>query len=258
MSLRRFLVPPGALTQEIVELERGEAAHARQVLRLKAGDQIWLLDGQGTQARAVISRCDKSGVACQVQDILHTPRPRPRLVLCPGLLKAPAMDLLAVKLCELGVDQVLPFLGPRAVPKVDDPSAKRGRWQRLASQALKQCGAAFAPDFGDPAPLARVLASAPASALKIMLYEDERQTNLAQTLAAQPEAGEVWGLVGPEGGLAPEEVEAAQAAGFISCGLGPVVLRAETASLALAAVVRFGPSASAGNDGSRPGAPGGA
>jgi 16S rRNA (uracil1498-N3)-methyltransferase len=245
LSPRRFLVPPGALTQEVVELEPGEAAHARQVLRLKPGDQIWLLDGQGLQARALVSRCDKSGVSCQVREITATPRPAPRLVLCPGLLKAPAMDLLAVKLCELGVDQVSPYVGPRTVPRLKDGAVKRVRWQRLADQALKQCGAAHAPRFEDPAPLALVLAQAPASALKIMLYEDERHTTLAQTLAAQPGAGEVWGLVGPEGGLAPEEVEAARAAGFLSCGLGPVVLRAETACLTLAAVLRFGPRAAA-------------
>ena len=231
---------PGDLERPEVELTPAEAAHARQVLRLQPGDEVWLLDGQGTQARALISRSAKSGVACQVLEVLRPPRPQPRLVLCPGLLKAPAMELLAVKLCELGVDEVRPHVGPRSVPKVRDPAAKRGRWRRLAEQALKQCGAAQAPLFLDPAPLAEVLDTAPAEALKIMLHEDERRTSLAQALAAHPGATEVWGLVGPEGGLALDEVAAASAAGFIACGLGPVVLRAETACLALAAVVRFG------------------
>ncbi|MBI5524265.1 MAG: 16S rRNA (uracil(1498)-N(3))-methyltransferase [Desulfarculus sp.] len=240
MSLRRFLVPPGALSQEVVELPAPEAAHARQVLRLKAGDEVWLLDGQGLKARAVISRLDKAGVSCRVLETRRPDPPTPRLVLCPGLLKGPAMELLAVKLCELGVDEVRPYVGPRTVPRFSDPAAKLERWQRLAAQALKQCGAASPPLFQAPAPLRDVLAAAPAAALKIMLYEDERQTSLAQALAAHPGAGEVWGLVGPEGGLASGEVAAAQAAGFMACGLGPVVLRAETASLALAAVVRLG------------------
>lgn len=240
MSLRRFLVAPGVLSQGVVDLSPAEAAHARQVLRLKQGDQVWLLDGQGLAARAVISRLDKSGVACQVLEVTRPDPPRPRLVLCPGLLKGPAMDLLAVKLTELCVDQVRPYAGPRTVPRLSDPAAKVVRWQRLAAQALKQCGAATAPRFQAPADLPAVLAAAPAGALRIMLYEDERQTSLAQALAAQPGAGEVWALVGPEGGLAPEEAAAAQAAGFMACGLGPVILRAETACLALAAVVRLG------------------
>lgn len=239
MSLRRFLVPPGALSQELVELPPAEAAHARQVLRLKTGDEVWLLDGQGLQARAVISRLDKSGVSCQVLETRRPARPLPRLVLCPGLLKGPAMELLAVKLTELCVDEVRPYLGPRTVPKLGEATARLERWQRLAAQALKQCGAASPPLFQAPADLPAVLSAAPAAALKIMLYEDERQTTLAQALAAHPGAGEVWGLVGPEGGLAPGEVAAARAAGFMACGLGPVVLRAETACLALAAVVRL-------------------
>ncbi|CAO0820019.1 Ribosomal RNA small subunit methyltransferase E [Desulfarculales bacterium] len=249
MSRRRFLVAPGDLDLAEVELAPEEAAHAHQVLRLRPGDEVWLLDGQGGQARSLINRCDKSSVACQVLEVLHHAPPLPHLVLCPGLLKAPAMELLAVKLCELGVDEVRPFLGPRTVPKAGDPAAKRGRWQRLASQALKQCGAVQASRFHDPIPLAQVLAQAPLGALKIMLYEDERQTSLAQALAARPGAAEVWGLIGPEGGLVPEEVAAAQVTGFIACGLGPVVLRAETAALALAAVVRLGPSASAAING---------
>lgn len=233
-------MPPGDLARELVELEPAEAAHARQVLRLKPGDQVWLLDGRGRKARALIQRSDKSGVTCLVQELSEIPRPLPRLVLCPGLLKTPAMDLLAVKLCELGVDQVRPYVGSRTVPRLAEGAAKHERWQRLAEQALKQCGAGQAPGFTSPAPLAEVLASAPAAALKIMLYEDERQRSLAQALAAHPGAAEVWGLVGPEGGLAPEEVAQARDAGFLPCGLGPVVLRAETASLALAAVVRLG------------------
>ena len=75
----------------------------------------------------------------------------------------------------------------------------------------------------------------------VHLYEDEGALSLAGALARPPAADEVWALVGPEGGFAPEEVAQARAAGFIACGLGPVILRAETAALACAALVRFGP-----------------
>lgn len=239
MSARRFLVPPDELAPGEVALPPAEAAHARKVLRLAPGDAVELIDGTGRRARAVLVRLDKSGGACRVEEVERAPAPRPRLVLCPGLLKAPAMDLLAVKLTELAVDQVRPMLTSRAVPRLADPAAKLARWQRLAGQALKQCGAARAPRFLPAAPLAEVLAAAPGGALKLLLYEDEQGATLAQALAAAGGAGEVWALIGPEGGFAPREAAQAREAGFISCGLPHTILRAETASLAVASVIRF-------------------
>lgn len=247
MSQRRFLVPPGALDAAqpgaLVALPAEEAAHARKVLRLKPGDQVWLLDGQGRRARAELVSLERGQALARLEALEEEPPPDWRLVLCPGLLKTPAMDVLAVKLCELGVDQVRPFVSARAVPKAGQAGHKVERWQRLAAQALKQCGGARAPQFLEPLPLADLLAQAPPQAHKLMLYEDETGLSLAQALATLPPlapGGQVWGLVGPEGGFAPEEAQAAQAAGFVLCGLGPRVLRAETASLALAAVLRLG------------------
>ena len=239
MSLRRFLVEPAALRPGEVALPAEEAAHARKVLRLAPGTPVELIDGQGRRARAVLTRLDKGGGACRVEAVEEAAPPTPRLVLCPGLLKAPAMDLLAVKLTELAVDQVRPVLTQRAVPKADGGPGKRERWQRLAGQALKQCGAARAPEFLAPATLDDTLAAAPPQAAKLLLYEDEERTSLAQALPGLSGAGEVWALVGPEGGFTPQEAAQAVAAGFVSCRLPHAILRAETASLALASVIRF-------------------
>ncbi|BEQ16125.1 RsmE family RNA methyltransferase [Desulfoferula mesophila] len=239
MSLRRFLVDPAALAVGEVALAAAEAAHARKVLRLAPGAEVELIDGQGRRARGVLTRLDKSGAIVRVEALEEAAPPAPRLVLCPGLLKSPAMDLLAAKLTELAVDQVRPVLTRRAVPKADGGGAKLTRWQRLAGQALKQCGAAQAPEFVPPAHLAQVLAAAPASAGKLLLYEDEARTSLAQALPGLAGAAEVWALVGPEGGFTPEEAAQAAAAGFVSCRLPHTILRAETASLVVAGVIRF-------------------
>ncbi len=239
MSQRRFLVSPADLDQDLVELSPEEAAHALKVLRLAPGDDLWLLDGAGRRARARVETTGKGRVSCRVLEREAPPRPRPRLVLLCGLLKAPALELLAVKLTELAVDEVRLVLSQRAVPK--PKPGREARLDRLAAQALKQCGAAWAPVFHPPQTLAEALAAAPDQARKVILYEDETGQSLAEALARPPAAEEVWGLVGPEGGFAPEEVAQAQAAGFVSCGLGPVILRAETAALACAALVRFYP-----------------
>ncbi len=238
MSLRRFLVPPGALEAgRELELPPQEAAHARKVLRLRPGQEVWLLDGRGRMARAELLEAGRRRVAARVLEIEAPSPARPRLVLCPGLLKPPAMDLLAQKLTELQVDELRPFLAARSVAKA--AGARLERWRRLAVQALKQCGAARPPRFAPPAPLEEVLAAAPPTALKLVLYEKEPARTLAGLLAAAPRPEEVWALIGPEGGLEPAEVAQAREAGFAICGLPGAVLRAETASLALAAVVRF-------------------
>lgn len=240
MSLRRFLVPPGSLAPGEAELPPEEAAHARKVLRLTPGEAVELIDGAGARARGVLTRLDKRGGAVRVEALEQAPAPMPRLVLCPGLLKTPAMDLIAVKLTELACDSVRPMLSARAVPRLKDAAAKQERWSRLARQALKQCGAARAPRFSQPAPLADVLSAAPGDALKLLLYEGEKQASLAEALAQADAPREVWALIGPEGGFAPDEAEAATAAGFVSCGLPHAILRAETACLAVASVIRFG------------------
>lgn len=239
VSLRRFLVEPAALCEGEVALPPEEAAHARKVLRLTPGAEVELIDGQGRRARGVLTRLDKSGGACRVETVEHAAPPAPRLVLCPGLLKSPAMDLLAAKLTELAVDQVRPMLTQRAVPKEGGGSSKRERWQRLAGQALKQCGAARAPEFVDPAPLPEVLAAVPPGVARLLLYEDEERASLAQALPGLAGAGEIWALIGPEGGFTSQEAARAVAAGFVSCRLPHTILRAETASLALASVIRF-------------------
>jgi len=242
MSQRRFLVEPGSLSVGAeLKLAPEEAMHAAKVLRLKTGDQVWLLDGAGAIAWAEIAALDKRSVTCRVLKVKTLDRPLPRLVLCPGLAKNPAMDLMAVKLTELMADEARTFVSSRSVPKLKDPEAKTGRWRRLSLQALKQCGAAWPPDWSLPVDFTQILGQPPGGALKLMLYEGAGGApSLAQALGRRDALGEVWVLVGPEGGFAKEEAEAAQAAGWTVCSLPGTILRAETAVLAAAAVIRFG------------------
>jgi 16S rRNA (uracil1498-N3)-methyltransferase len=240
MSRRRFLAEPGSLAAGAeLELAPEEAAHAVRVLRLAPGAEVELTDARGALAAAVLTRADRRGAACRVERVWRPSPPEPRLVSCPGLAKGPAMELLAQKLAEMGARELRPAVCGRSVARPKDGQAKAARWQRLADQALKQCGAARAPRVFEPRPLAEVLAAAPAGARKLMLYEEEREgPTLAGALAGGP--AEVWVLTGPEGGFAPEEAAQAREAGFTACRLPGAILRAETAALAAAAVARFG------------------
>lgn len=240
MSKRRFLIKGALKTDQVIELPSEEAAHARKVLRLKKGDLVELMNGQGLMALAQINHMDKKQVSCLVQKTWQKTRPLPKLVLCLGLLKGNNMDLLAQKFTEMVVDEVRPFESLRSVKKLKNPVERMERWERIAGQALKQCGAAEPPAFFPPAEFTEILASPPAEAAKVMLYENQEQKNLAHVLANFKGKDEIWALVGPEGGFSSEEALWAEEAGFIQAGLPHVILRAETACLTLASIVRFG------------------
>jgi 16S rRNA (uracil1498-N3)-methyltransferase len=242
MSLRRFLVEPGSLSKGAdINLAPDEAAHAFKVLRLKPGDGVELLDGAGIKAKAEITALGKRSVSCRVLEIETPVRPEPKLVICPGLAKNPAMDLMAQKLTELMADEVRPFLSSRSVPRLKDPQARVRRWVKLSRQALKQSGAAWPPEWATPAEFSQILEQPPDDALKLMLYEDAYDApSLAQALGNREKLSEVWVLVGPEGGFSADEAASAQAAGWTVCALPGAILRAETAALAAAAVIRFG------------------
>ncbi|MCB2184871.1 MAG: RsmE family RNA methyltransferase [Deltaproteobacteria bacterium] len=244
MSQRRFLLSPEELDLGLaaggIELPPAEAAHAKNVLRLAPGAEVFLLDGAGREVRAILREVTKRRVSCQPHEVRElTPLP-PTLVLCPGLLKGPGMDTLAAKLTELAVDQVRPFTSQRSVVDLKDPAGRLERWRRLSGQALKQCNAPRRPFWAAPLPLAELLDQAPAKAARLLLYENEDGRSLAACLSAARPAREVWLLVGPEGGFAPEEAALAAARGFTLCGLPGPIARAETASLTAAAVVRYG------------------
>jgi 16S rRNA (uracil1498-N3)-methyltransferase len=238
MSSRRFLVSPEALLDDVVKLPDDEALHARKVLRLKKGDAVQLIDGKGKKALANIAAINKHEVTCDVLERREQQGPQQKLVICPGLLKGPAMDMLAAKLTELMVDELHPFNCARSVPQLKDPYERLMRWERLAGQAIKQCGAAQMPLFNQPQAFEDVLELPPEDSCRIMLYEAEGRLSLGEAL--QGDWPEIWALIGPEGGFTLDEVQLAAEAGFSVCGLaGGSILRAETASLALASVVRF-------------------
>lgn len=239
MSLRRFLVPPQNLNREVVPLPAAEAAHASKVLRLKPGDEVWLLDGEGNLARAVLETLERGAGSCRVLQRLSPAPPRPRLTVCPGLLKAAAMDLVITKLTELMADRIQPFVSERSVARFTG-GEKVERWQRLAGQAIKQCGAPRLPRIDPPLDLADLLAAPGPEAARLLLYEDEGRATLAGALAAARQAPEVWLAVGPEGGFSPAEADLARRRGWTTCGLPGATLRAETASLVGAALVRLG------------------
>jgi 16S rRNA (uracil1498-N3)-methyltransferase len=198
------------------------------VLRLRPGDEIEVFDGRGARHRASLEEG-----ALRLGEAL--PREAERAVqvtLVQALAKGEKMDLVVQKATELGVARIVPLASERSVVKLD---ARRGasrteRWRKIAQEAARQSQRADVPRIDEPATWADVLELGPG----LLLDPEERTLRLGQAARG---VRRVLIAVGPEGGFSPEERERAVAAGMLPVGLGPLVLRTETAGLAAVAVI---------------------
>ena len=241
MTLRLFLdtpVRPGAA----FDLPAGPARHV-QVRRLQPGDALCLFDGSGGEWAAEVVAMGRQSVA--VRALTHDPVGRElplALTLAVGMPANERMDTLVEKATELGVAAIQPLECDRSVLRLSGERAERKRehWQGVAVAASEQSGRTRVPQIAPVLPLARWLKSPAAEgATRLLLSPREGALPLREWPPATGSA--VWlALSGPEGGLTPAEEAAAVAAGYTAIGLGPRVLRADTAPLALLAWLALG------------------
>lgn len=210
-----------------------------QARRLKPGAGLALFDGRGGEYAATLLSLGRREARVRID--AHHPRETESplaLTLLQGISKGEHMDLAVQKATELGVSRIVPVLCAHSVVRLDPQRARRRQqhWQAVAASACEQCGRNRIPTIAEPAPLATALAET-GSGLGLVL-DPEATTGVA----ALPARAAFALLVGPEGGLAPAEIEQAAAAGFARLRLGPRVLRTETAAAAAltALQVRFG------------------
>ena len=225
-----------------------EIAHqARDVLRLRPGDTLQLLDGAGGEYPAEVTLVSRKVVVARVGAREEgLPPPPVRVTLCLGLLKAARFEWALQKGTELGVATFQPLLTERAVAATEEFSvAKRRRYERIIAEALEQCGAAWLPNLTPPRTLADTLASIPADAIALIPWEEASAAPLSETLAREAKrrrtdtsAGppDVWLFIGPEGGFSAPEVAQARVVGALPVTLGPRILRAETAAIVATAL----------------------
>ena len=211
---------------DTLELDGDDAHHLCRVLRLRAGEAVTAADGSGCWRPYVVAagaQLEATGPE-QKEPELH-----PRLAVAFALTKGDKPELAVQKLTELGVDRILPVLADRSIarPEPDRAAAQVERWRRVAREAGRQCRRAGLPEVAGLAPLAS-LAGHP------RLGVAERG-GAPQAAVAAGAGDEVLIVVGPEGGLTDSEVELLAPA--FRLGLGPHVLRAETAAVAAAAVL---------------------
>jgi 16S rRNA (uracil1498-N3)-methyltransferase len=229
----RFHCPTPLATGLALSLPAGAARHV-QVLRLQPGDVITLFNGEGGEFDATVTRMGRSDVDVEVGLHRAVEREATRAVhLLAGITANERMDWLVEKATELGVASITPLVAERSVLKLKGERAdkKRAHWQGVAVAAAEQCGRNRVPVIHPAVTLNEWLKQA-AAGERWVLSLSEGTRPLAQMAGVLP----VTVLSGPEGGLSPAEAAAALSAGFVPVTLGPRVLRAETAPLAVLAV----------------------
>jgi 16S rRNA (uracil1498-N3)-methyltransferase len=241
--MHRFFVldTPALQPDSLLDLPQPTAHQVRTVLHLTVGERIILLDNTGDEVICEIRQSERSGVSVLVLERRAGKREAAmRITLCQGLLKSARFEWILEKGTELGVTTFLPVQCRRSIAE-GAGAAKIQRWQRIIQEATEQCGGARLPALLPVCPLKQALAAVPEGALALMPWEEEQGQSLHEALRAGLPQGvsDLFLFIGPEGGLAAEEVEQARASGVLTVSLGSRILRAETAALVAVANVLY-------------------
>ncbi|HET9444694.1 MAG TPA: 16S rRNA (uracil(1498)-N(3))-methyltransferase [Steroidobacteraceae bacterium] len=220
-----------------VSLAPAGAYHVARVLRMREGAPLSVFDGSGQVFRAEIVRVAGDDVTVRLGDPTTGTAESPlRIALLQGVSRSERMDWTLQKATELGVATIVPVLTARSVVRLDEKQAqkKQGHWRGIVIAACEQSGRSKIPHVAAPVTLRDHLASARKEGLRLVL-SPTAPASLAG-LASLPNKVEL--LIGPEGGLDDDELQAAQKAGFMPVRLGPRVLRTETAAVVALTVLQ--------------------
>lgn len=231
-----------------MKLNADETQHLRKVLRLRAGDEVFVFDGAGREFRGEIQSVAREATQVRITKQL-TPgstESRLKLTMAVALLKGEKFDLIVQKLTELGINRLIPVNTARADVRLQsesDTARRVDRWRRIVMEATKQCGRTRLMTIEAPIELQSFIEQPPPAGEQRMLFAERDGTSLEQLIVATPEAPKVVSaVIGPEGGWAAEEIDQARAAGWEIVTLCGRTLRAETAAIVVAALLqhRFG------------------
>jgi 16S rRNA (uracil1498-N3)-methyltransferase len=224
---------------EVAVVTGAEARHAVTVSRLAAGETVRVGNGHGLVARGVVTQVAPAEFRFEVQELEVTDRQVPAIWLAQALAKGDRDELAIQAATELGVDGVIPWAAARSVSRWEGAKVAKGqeRWSAIVREATKQSVRAWLPEVA-PLVSTKQLASLAATA-QLVVLDPESQVPLtsAQTDREESDLRDIVLVVGPEGGIAPAELEALYAAGALGARLGSTILRTSTAGPAAIAVL---------------------
>lgn len=244
--MHRFHLPPPQCKSATLVLTGSEAHHALRVLRVQRGEQVTVLDGAGGEFLCQIQNADRRGLELTVVKKQIVPPLPCQITLLQSIPKGKIIESIIQKAVELGAFRIVPILAERVVAQLtgDDAGQKKEKWQQVAIEAIKQCGAAWLPKVEAPVTPEQFIAQKESFDLSLVgsLQSDARHARECfQEFQARhgrlPASAAIW--IGPEGDFTSAEMDAIKAAGALPLTLGRLVLRVETAAVYCLSILNY-------------------
>lgn len=243
MSSRRFMIRSRMIREGYASFDGELFNHMVRVLRLGTGEEIVLIDEHGVEYSALIDQITREWLVAKIvitQNESGDKNKAPRITVCQALPKGDKIDFILQKGTELGVHDFRIFGGQRSVAKIreEKQDAKLGRWNRIATEAARQCCRRTVPAVRWYRDI-QEMADAVDHNLKIMLWESENKNGLKQLVNSHGTPADVCIVIGPEGGFEKKEADLLLDNGFNPVTLGNRILRTETAALATVSILQY-------------------
>ncbi|MFJ6940950.1 16S rRNA (uracil(1498)-N(3))-methyltransferase [Streptomyces sp. NPDC101132] len=222
-------------------LDGPEGRHAVSVKRLEPGEDVVLTDGRGQWAEGVVKAAEGKDrlVVTDLREVLTEPDPRPHITVVQALPKGDRGELAVETMTETGVDAIVPWQASRCITqwRAERGAKSLAKWRNTAREAGKQSRRVRFPEVAEAMSTRQVAQLLAGADLGVVLHEDRDHPSEALATAALPETGSIVVVVGPEGGVSPEELAVFAEAGARPYRLGRSVLRTSTAGTAAVAVL---------------------
>jgi 16S rRNA (uracil1498-N3)-methyltransferase len=238
MQRRRFYAPPEEISESGVILSRDETHHLARVLRLRAGDEVFVFDGRGREFLCRLADVESSRARLEIiQPLNDVVESRLDLTLAQSLAKGEKFDLVVQKATELGVRRIIPLATEQGDVKIDDEKASKRleRWRRISLEALKQSGRRTIVEIATPIALKDFLDSVAGA---MLVFSERGGLRLHDALDGISKNSAITILIGPEGGWSDAEIALLVERGAKAVTIGPRVLRTETAAIVAAALIQ--------------------
>lgn len=240
--MQRFFLPnPATLGDKIVISDKSQVHYIKDVLRLKAKENVVVFDGQGNEYICIVEELLLESVIFHVKGKRKfVPAQKVKITIACAIPKKSKMDDIIDKLTQLGAQRIIPLLTERVVIKWDEKQKllRQRRWEKIAISAAQQSQRNNLPVVGPIRAIKEVLAESENYDLKLIptLYGKRKA---CKDILSNSTARNILILIGPEGDFSPAEINSAKQAGCIPVSLGDLVLRVETAALAITSYIKL-------------------
>lgn len=232
----RIIIPSQTLSlQKELRISGQDAHYLINILRLKRADVFHILDDKGNLHTAEIISINKKEVIAKItQTEKVNTESSLELVLVQSILKGEKMDFLIQKATELGVKEIYPVITSRTIVRGTD---RYKRWLRIVKESVRQCGRTGIPIIHEPILFEEFLKTQDERFKGFIFYEDSKKR--LKEILPDEKVTPIYCIIGPEGGFSSDEINMAVSKGFIPAGLGPRILRAETATITALSLLQF-------------------